>query len=198
MVDGASGDVGKAQPTRMLIWTAELTLEVKNETEAAGKATELVRTAGGYIEEESKTSFGTVSLRIRVPADAFERMIADLEKLGKVDYRSVKGRDVTEEYIDVEARLKNKMALRDSLKVLLEKAAEVKDVLAVETELNRVQGDIDSMEGRMKSLKEQADLATIELKLNAPMAEKKPIYGPLGYLFKGLWWGVEKLFIIRK
>jgi hypothetical protein len=90
------------------------------------------------------------------------------------------------------------MALRDSLKVLLEKAAEVKDVLAVETELNRVQGDIDSMEGRMKSLKGQADLATVELKLIAPEAEKKPIYGPLGYLFKGLWWGVEKLFIIRK
>lgn len=196
-LDAVSGDVGKVQSARMLIWTAELTLEVKNETEAAAKATELVKTAGGYIEEESKNSWGTVSLKIRVPVDSFARMVADLEKLGTIDSRSVKGRDVTEEYIDVEARLKNKMILRDSLKTLLAKAVEVKDVLAVEEQLNRVQGDIDSMEGRIKLLKGQADLATIDLKLNVPEVEQKPIYGPLGYLFKGLWWGVKKLFIIR-
>ncbi len=66
------------------------------------------------------------------------------------------------------------------------------DILAIETELNRVQADIDSMQGRMKSLKGKVDLATIELTLN-----RAKILGPLGYLFKGLCWGVEKLFVIR-
>lgn len=83
--------------------------------------------------------------------------------------------------------------LRDRLTQLLEKAADVKDVLAIETELNRVQADIDSMEGRIKSLKGQVEYATVTLSL-----ERKPILGPLGYLFKGLWWGVEKLFVIRE
>lgn len=56
----------------------------------------------------------------------------------------------------------------------------------------RVQGDIDSMEGLIKALKGRVDYATVTLSLN-----RKAILGPLGYLFKGLWWGVEKLFVIR-
>jgi hypothetical protein len=51
----------------------------------------------------------------------------------------------------------------------------------------------DSMEGRIKALKGQVDYATVTLSLN-----RKPILGPLGYLFKGIWWGVEKLFVIRE
>jgi Domain of unknown function (DUF4349) len=113
--------------------------------------------------------------------------------LGTVTYRRVESEDVTEQYIDVEARLKNKIVLRDRLKQLLDKATAVKDVLAIETELNRVQSDIDSMEGRMRSMKKQVTYATVTLSL-----ERKPILGPLGYVFKGLWWGVEKLFVIRE
>jgi hypothetical protein len=55
-------------------------------------------------------------------------------------------------------------------------------ILAIEAELNRVQGDIYSMEGRIKSLKGEVDYATVTLSL-----VRKPFLGPLGYLFKGLW-----------
>jgi hypothetical protein len=122
----------------------------------------------------------------------FKSAIGTMEALGTVYSRSVNGDDVTEKYIDVEARLKNKIALRDRLKQLLNKATEVKDILAIETELNRVQADIDSMEGIIKSLKGQVDFATVELSL-----ERKQILGPIGYVFKGLWWGVKKLFVLR-
>jgi chromosome segregation ATPase len=105
----------------------------------------------------------------------------------------MRGKDVTEQYIDVQARLKNKYVLRDRLKQILEKAVTVQDVLAVETELNRVQSDIDSMEGQIKSLQGQVQYATLDLDL-----KRKQILGPLGYVFKGIWWGVEKLFIIRE
>ena len=87
----------------------------------------------------------------------------------------------------------NKIVLRDRLKQLLDKASAVKDVLAIETELNRVQADIDSMEGRIRALKGQVDYATVSLSL-----EREPILGPLGYVCKGLWWGIEKLFVIRE
>ena len=98
---------------------------------------------------------------------------------------------MTEKYIDVEARLKNNYALRDRLKQLLEKAINVKDILEIEKELNRVQSDIDSMEGTIKLLKGQVDFATLDLSL-----KKNRILGPLGYVFMGLWWGVKKLFVL--
>jgi hypothetical protein len=149
--------------------------------------------AGGFVEQKSDHGDESASLTLRIPAKAFKTTLSDLETLGSVTYRSIEGEDVTEQYIDVEARLKNKVVLRDRLKQLLEKATEVKDILAIETELNRVQADIDSMEGRIKSLKGQVEYATVRLSL-----ERKQILGPLGYLFKGLWWGVEKLFVIRE
>ena len=107
-------------------------------------------------------------------------------------YRRVAGEDVTERYIDIDARLKNKIELRDRLRQLLQKATDVKDVLAIETELNRVQSDIDAMDGKLTLLKNEVAYATIELDLR-----RERILGPLGYILKGLWWGIEKLFILR-
>jgi hypothetical protein len=180
------------QPDRMLVWKAQLSLQVWSVSNAVSEVTALVERQGGFIEQKSDRGERSASVTLRVPAKTFKTALASLEVLGTVTYRNVEGEDVTEQYIDVEARLKNKIVLRDRLKQLLEKATDVKDVLAIETELNRVQGDIDSMEGRMKALKGQVEYATVALSL-----ERKPILGPLGYLFKGLWWGVEKLFVIR-
>jgi len=149
--------------------------------------------AGGFVDRHSGRGDEWTRLTLRIPARIFKAALSDLESLGTLTYRNIEGVDVTEQYVDLEARLKNKAALRDRLKQLLEKATEVKDILAIETELNRVQADIDSMEGCIKSLKGQVEYATVTLSLN-----RKPIPGPLGYLFKGLWWGVEKLFVIRK
>ena len=144
---------------------------------------------GGFVENKSDKGDESASLTLRIPAKSLTTTLSSLETLGSVTSRNVEGEDVTEEYIDVEARLKNKIVLRGRLKELLAKAVEVKDILAIETELNRVQAEIDSMEGRMKSLKGQVEYATVRLSL-----DKKTLRGPLGYFCKGLWWGVEKLF----
>ncbi len=180
------------KPDRMLIWKAYLSLEVDDLKEAVGKIAALTEKSGGYIESKSESSEESADLTLRIPVQQFRGAVASFETLGTVKHRSIQGEDVTEQYVDVEARLKNKIALRDRLKQLLEKATAVKDILAIEAELNRVQSDIDSMEGRIKSLKGQVDQATVHVSL-----KRKPILGPLGYLFKGLWWGIQKLFVIR-
>ncbi len=180
------------KPDRMLIWKAYLSLEVDDVKETSGKIASLAEKSGGYVESKSESGEESAELTLRIPMQQFRGAIASLETLGTVERRSIQGEDVTEQYIDVEARLKNKIALRDRLKQLLEKATDVKDILAIEAELNRVQSDIDSMEGRIKSLKGQVDQATVHVSL-----KRKPILGPLGYLFKGLWWGIQKLFVIR-
>lgn len=181
-----------AAQDRMLVWTADLRLQVWNVSNTLRDVTAQVERQGGLITAKSDSGETSARATIRIPARAFKQTVAGLEELGTVTYRHVSSEDVTERYIDTDARLKNKLVLRDRLKQLLAKAADVTDILAIETELNRVQGDIESMEALIKALKTQVDLATIELHL-----ERKPIPGPLGYVFKGLWWGLEKLFILR-
>jgi len=192
MAGAPESSMTEVRPDRMLIWKAHLGIQVWSVSNAVAEAIALAERQGGFVERKSDSGEQSADLTLRVPARTFKTAVASLEALGTVTYRNIEGEDVTEQYIDVEARLKNKIVLRDRLKQLLEKATDVKDVLAIETELNRVQADIDSMEGRIKSLKGQVEYATVTLSL-----ERKPILGPVGYLFKGLWWGVEKLFVIR-
>ena len=180
---------------RMLAWKASLSIEVADVTNAALRAVALAEQNGGYLESRSDHSYGGTSLKLRLPAPAFTNAIGALEALGRVESRSVESEDVTEQYVDVEARLKNRIVLRDRLRKLLDQATEVKDVLAIETELNRVQGDVDSMEARIKALKGRVDYAVLDLHLSQKPPAK--ILGPLGYLLKGLYWTVEKLFVIR-
>lgn len=193
VMETESSSATEVRPDRMLIWKASMSIQVWSVSNAVNQAVSLAERQGGFVEKKTDRGEESASLTVRVPAKSFKTALSSLETLGTVTYRNIEGEDVTEQFIDVEARLKNKIVLRDRLKQLLEKATEVKDILAIETELNRVQADIDSMEGRIKSLKGQIEYATVTLSL-----ERKPILGPLGYLFKGLWWSVEKLFVIRE
>lgn len=192
--DGRAAEVDKQEvrANRMLIWKAWLEVEVWNVSNAVAHATALAQQQGGFVEQKSGNEETEASLRLRVPVAQLKAAVGALEELGTVTRRNLLSEDVTEQYVDVEARLKNKLVLRDRLKQLLDKATGVKDVLAIETELNRVQADIDSMTARLKTLKGQADLATIEVSFT-----RKAILGPLGYVCHGLWWCVEKLFVIR-
>jgi hypothetical protein len=193
MAEQSSRAMAEVRTDRMLIWKARLAMQVWNVSNAACRASTLAESQGGYVENKSDYGEESANLTLRVPAKTFMTALTGLETLGTVTYRTIEGEDVTEQYIDVEARLKNKVVLRDRLKQLLDKATDVKDILAIETELNRVQSDIDSMSGRIKLLQGQVNFATVTLSF-----QRKPILGPLGYLFKGLWWGVEKLFVIRE
>jgi len=189
---GGAGESASIATDRMLIWKAYLQLEVWSISNTVNEATALAQRTGGYVEGNSDHGASSASLTLRIPAKAFADSVKSLETLGEVTSRSISGEDVTEQYIDVEARLKNKVVLRDRLQQLLDKATDVKDILAIETELNRVQSDIDSMEGRIRALRGQIDYATVVISLN-----RKPVLGPLGYVFKGLFWGVGKLFVLR-
>ncbi len=157
------------------------------------KAVAFTEAFGGYVETKSDSGETLARATFRVPVATFKETITKLEDSGEVLSRSVKGEDVTEDYVDVQARLANKIVLRDRIKSLLSKATGVKEILEIETELNRIQSDIDSMEARIRSMKGKIDYATVHLTLR-----RKPIPGPLGYLLNGILWGLEKLFVIRE
>lgn len=187
------------QPNRMVSWVADVSVQVPDVGRAVAAAVARTASDGGFVEQNVADEDRSATLVLRIPSPRFDASMAHLEGLGKLLRRNVAGKDVTDEAIDVEARLKNKRATRDRLRDLLGKAVEVKDVLMIETEFERVQSEIDSLEGRIKALQGQVEYATVVLRLEkAPKPPKKRILGPLGYLLQGSVWLVEKLFVIRE
>jgi hypothetical protein len=181
-----------AAAERMRIWRARLSIDVPDVEDAAARAAAIAEAHGGHIERKSDSGKSSASLQLRIPVAAFTNAIGSIESLGTVTSRHVSSEDVTETYVDTEARLKNRLLLRDRLRELLDQAVEIQDILAIEKELNRVQGDIDSMEARLKSLKGQVDMASLDLSFR-----RTEILGPLGYVVKGVFWTLGKLFVIR-
>ena len=188
----APSSTRKSASPRKLIKRAWLTVNVKDVAAAVVGAARIVEEAKGYVESSSATKGESASLYVRVPAPDLDACLDKLAKLGKEANRRVSARDVTDQYIDTAAKLKNYAALRDRLRALLDKATKVQDVLAIECELARVQAEADSLQGRLKALGTQVHMASIELDI-----ERKTILGPLGYLGAGVIWVIEKLFVIR-
>ena len=125
---------------------------------------------------------------IRVPSNHLNPLMTSLESVGKVTFSRVKMSDVTEAYLDLQASLKNKRALRDRLRTLLARTNKIEDTLKIEKELNRVQTDLDQMEARMKSMQSKVAHSTLNLSI-----EHQRIPGPLGIVTKSTGWLFEKL-----
>jgi hypothetical protein len=140
----------------MLIYTATINLAVFQVVEASKQVEQMARDAGGFLARRDDTS-----IVIRVPAAKFEDTMKRLEKLGDVLHRNVVAEDVTEQFMDAEVRLKNARAVRDRLAQLLEKANKVEDSLAIEKELTRVGTEIETLEGKLKYLRDRAAYSTI-------------------------------------
>ncbi len=169
------GDVSQnpaqQQPSeRLVIRNAYLTIEVEAvsavETAIRNRAEQL----GGYVVSV-QTSGSDENLRstivFRVPSDQFETALSGVEGLAnKVFSRSVSGDDVTEEFVDLESRLRNLEATRDRLLDLLTRATRVEDALQVNSALTDVQGQIEQIRGRMQYLTTSAAFSTISVELS--------------------------------
>lgn len=180
------------EPGRLYVHTAMQRVTVKEVEAAIRQAVSIVEKIGGYVQSQSLQEKADAHLVLRVPGPQLLPVLDSLAALGAEDTRSLSSQEVTDQYIDTEARLKNAIALRDRLKVLLGQAREIKDVLEIEKELTRIQSEIDSMEGRLKKLKGQVDFAQIDLTL-----QRERVLGPLGYVVYGIGWLIQKLFVIN-
>lgn len=176
----------------ILIKKASLSLSASDVKATAAKIEDITKKFEGYIENQNISDEQRASMKVHVPSEKLTEAMAEYETAGKVLTRNVWTEDVTAKYIDLEAKLKNLNSTRDRLKQLFDKSQNIQDTLSVERELTRVQTEIDTIEGNLKVLKNQISYASIEI--NVRQAE---ILGPLGYFFKGLWWGTKKLFVIQ-
>lgn len=188
----ATRDRASADTVKFVVKSAQIELEVKEPDLMYREVVQLVSGYGGFVESVFNTDQKRIRMVARVPQQDLERFLDDLANDGKVLSRSISARDVSNQMIDLDARVKNLEALRDRLRNLLDQAIGVEQVLAVETELSRIQTELDSIEARKASLQTQVVMSRVEISIT-----RKTIYGPLGYLGKGLLWVVEKLFVIH-
>ncbi|HVN37125.1 MAG TPA: DUF4349 domain-containing protein [Myxococcota bacterium] len=177
---------------RKLVRTGDLVVSVGSPEEASTKVERIVKEVGGFVERSTATKDANIWLVCRVPATQLDQVMNSIARLGDEERRSVSTVDVTEQYSDLETRLRNNVALRERLQQLLQRASSIEDVLAIEKELTRIQSEIETMQAQFDRLKSQVELSALSVDL-----ERKTILGPLGYVSYGLWWVVSKLFVIR-
>ena len=161
------------QDKRMIVRSGTMSMEVDNYDETEAKIKNIVNNFNGYLTN-STSKLNTEgkkqgSITIRVASDKFDAMIADLAKTGKVMNQNISGKDVTEEYIDAEARLKTQRELESRLlKILAEKTARLTDLVEVEQKLANVRENIEKTEGRMRYLRDQASFSTLTVSIYEP------------------------------
>ncbi len=163
---------------RMIVRTGNISLVVEDVPIAIDQITKIAEDFDGYVV--SSTRWGEEerlagSVAIRVPAEHFDVIVRALRELAvAVTSESTSSKDVTEEYVDLSAKLGNLEATEEQLLRLMEKAETVDDILAVQRELSKTRGDIEQTKGRMQYLERTSATSLIEVSL-----EQSKLYAKL-------------------
>ena len=164
----AAAETVAAVEPRKVIYTGTFTVLVPDAAAAVEAARKLADSLGGYMQHSSLDS-----IVIRVPAARFGEAAEALKSIGAVTNQEIDAQDVTEEYEDLDLRLRSAKALLDKLLALLAKAEAVKDALEVEREVARVRAEIEKLEGLKNRLSSRIAYATLTVRFT-PMKEAPP------------------------
>jgi hypothetical protein len=164
-----AGSTDSSVPDRMVIRTAQMQLVVSDVAAAISQITGLASTYGGFVVssnswQDNNRMMGNISFRVK--AESFDQAIAALHNLADdVRSESTSGQDVTEEYVDLNARLTNLQAAEAQLLKLMEQAGDVSDILEVQRELVSTRGEIEQTKGRMQYLEQSSAMSLIQVNL---------------------------------
>jgi Domain of unknown function (DUF4349) len=203
---GSAAPLDVIPTDRMVIRDAKLSLQVTNVETALQKVRDIADTYGGYVTA-SHTSFEKVTdpltnepqdrmvadVTIAVRSDAYDRAVGGLRQLAtKVESEDGTSQDVTEEYVDLDADLRNLQASEDAILKLIDKAQRLEDVLTLQQQLANVRGQIERIQGRKRYLEHATSMSTISLNLHLPPVEagplpplKQPVWNPLATFERG-------------
>lgn len=179
------GDTGEQEP--MVIRTKTLRLEVAGTEDAVEEIRELTRSVSGTVSDmQVATDDGWVHRRdgdgeamrgwvtVRVPSESYEDFLDSVLGLGTLEYQSEATEDVTQQHVDLSARLENLRAQEARLREFFDAAQNVEEMLAIEKELGRVRGEIESLDAQVTYLERQAAMATVTVELTEPRAVVTP------------------------
>lgn len=171
---------------RKVIRTASISIEAGDTRAVYQRVQEMVDAANGFIQSAQVADVETgqdqprIDLVIRIPADDLSSTLDAIGALGtRIVSQSQQGQDVTEEYVDIEARIENLSLLETELRALLAEVrqnpeADPQKLLEVFNEISRVRGEIEQLEGRRQVLDDLTDLATVEVHVT-PTPEATPV-----------------------
>ena len=168
-----------ADRQRKIIYVADVSFVVDDFGATQRQVSQLVQKFGGFIAQmqidraTGERRLGTWV--VRIPVDNFESFLSALDRLGIPESRQQNAQDVTEEYVDLEARISNAKRIEARLlKLLEERTGDIKDVIAVEEKLGRVRGEIEQMEGRLRFLSNRTELTTVTIHAREDQSYQPP------------------------
>ena len=181
LTDGVKFDEAPAPVDRKIIRNADLTIEVASPTEAQHRIVSIAETHGGFVvtseakqRDGSDTAKRTLDIRlvVRIPENQFGGALDQIRGLASnLTHENVTGQDVTEEFIDLEARIKTQKALEAQFLQIMRQAGKIVDALEVQRQIAEVRTEIERLEGRKRFLENRSSLSTITVNIQAP----KPI-----------------------
>lgn len=159
----------EVRPQAKIIKTGSVSFEVQDLGEARKTIIALLPEFKAYILNESEgkdTQNQYATLNLKVPADQFDALVEKVIQTGyTIENKSINLSDVTEQYIDLESRLKNKRILKEKYTSLLTQAKKMEDVININRQLELVSSELESLEGQMKYLTHQIDLSSLDVNL---------------------------------
>lgn len=184
----APGQAGAGAPDlrvdqRSIIYTGTMQVQVDDVERAARAAIDTVTAAGGFVggdQRHSEAADARAELELRVPAAKFTTVIDELAKLGRQQRREVRTQDVTEETIDLDARITSQRARVESARKLLARASSISELISLEGELAKREADLASLEAKKRRLADLTALSTITVTFvgaDASTAEQKTEIG---------------------
>lgn len=177
-----------------IIATGTVSLEARNVGAARFEVQKIVDEAGGSITQEETTTdddgdLATTRIVLRVPSARFAATKAALEKVGTLTSSTSQAEDVTTQVIDVDARVRAQQRSVRRIESLLARAASLREIISIESELAQRQADLDSLTSQQKYLADQTSLSTLTVHLQQPDKQrhekKKDRHGFLGGLAGG-------------
>jgi hypothetical protein len=176
-----------------IIKTSNLSFETPSVEKTYQHIASLLKVRNGFIQTDNTTKdYGRISrsLIVRIPTNQFQPVIDSIVKKVKVfDFKNTSLRDVTEEFIDLEARLKAKKTLENRYLQLLSKAKTVKEMLEIEREIAKIREEIEAKQGRLKYLQNKVSFSTINLEFyeytEVVKSESKTYFSRVGKAISG-------------
>jgi hypothetical protein len=195
----ASPSLGRPMPAvdptgAMIVRHGEASVQVQALDPAVARIRQTASQFGGFVGNTSlvagKEEQKTATLELRIPSGQFDAVVGALNQLGKVETVTVSAEDLSEEYVDLGARLANARRVEARLvEMLATRTGKLSDVLTVEQELARVRQEAERYEARIRWLEHRASLSSLSVSLHEkiPLIEPPRGHGPIAEAFAEAW-----------
>lgn len=182
---------------RAIVYTGSMRVQVPDVEQAAREAIALTTAAGGFVGSDQRRSANgnaTVELTLRVPAAKFTTVVEQVAELGKRQRQEISTEDVTEETVDLDARITTQRARVENARRLLGEAQSISDLVSLENELARREADLASLEAKKRRLADLTALSSIAVSLVGPDAATEDDASEFGFVagLQGGW----KVFLL--